>query len=109
MTTAHVQSADRLGQMPDQDVGTHPVIRVTTDLPFGSKNSFYMETVDLSGVPIKLPLANQSADAPVDPEAINRGDLILFDMQDGFHKRVSWNGRGIRQKGYSFDIGPQRP
>ena len=105
MRTAHVLSADRLPNMLNQDVGAEPVILVTTDLPYGDLNSFYMDPVDLVGRPVKVSLSNQPADAPLDPEAISYKDLIIFDRQDSLlHKSVSWNGRAFRQRGYSFDI-----
>lgn len=103
MITARVLSASHLAEMPDQDAGAEAVIQVLTKLPAGQNNAFYMDPVDFNGDPVKLPLANQPADAPVDHQAMNIDDLVLFDVQDGIHKRVSWNGRGFRQRGYSFD------
>jgi hypothetical protein len=78
-------------------------VQVITDLPAGQPNAFYMDPVDLAGVPIALPLANQPEGAPVDPVAMNGGDPITFDQQDGLHKAVTWKGRKIRQRDYSFD------
>lgn len=105
MRTARVLSADALPNMPDQDVGAEPVIRVFTDLSAGQNNAFYMDPADFDGKPLKLPVSNQPDDALVDPDCLNRGDLVLFDVWDGpFHKRVSTKGRGFRQRGNSFDV-----
>ena len=88
MRSAKVQSVDWLGEMPDQDAGAEPVLRVETTLPAGEQNAFYMDLVDPR------------------PQA---GDPISFDIPKGLlgsHQEVEWDGRRIRQRGYSFDWMP---
>jgi hypothetical protein len=89
MRSSTVIAVGSLSCLPDEDAGSDPVFVVTTELPAGEPNAFYMARADLAG-------------APVGP-APAFGDTIEFDVQDGLHKAVIWNGRRIRQKGYSFD------
>ncbi len=46
MRSTTVASVDWLGEMPDQDAGAEPVLRIETDLPAGEDNTFYMDVVD---------------------------------------------------------------
>ena len=88
MRSAKVQSVDWLGELPDQDAGAEPVLRIETNLPAGEQNAFYMDVVDPR------------------PQA---GDPISFDIAAGLlgtHHEVEWDGRRIRQRGYSFDWTP---
>lgn len=103
MRKAVVIEVNPLSSVPHRDAGCHPVLEVLTNLPAGDMNAFYMDKVDLDGIVIKLPLCNQPPETPVDPEALNDGDTIEFDVQDGIHKVVLWNGRKVRQRDYSYD------
>ena len=88
MRSAKVQSVDWLGELPDQDAGAEPVLRVETTLPAGEQNAFYMDVV----APRPQP-----------------GDPISFDIPRGLlhtHHEVEWNGRRIPQRGLSFDWTP---
>lgn len=89
MRTSTVIAVGSLSCLPDEDAGSDPVFVVTTELPAGEPNAFYMARADLAG----------SAIVPLPAF----GDGIEFDVQDGLHKAVIWKGRRIRQRGYSFD------
>lgn len=110
-TNALIVSTGSLSCVPDQDPGPHRIIQVITNLPAGQKNAFYIDAQDLDGIPILLPIANQAVDAPINSDAMNQNDAICFDIQDGIHHLVIWNGHRIRQRDYSFDwvSNPNRP
>lgn len=90
MRSTTVASVDWLGEMPDQDAGAEPVLRIETDLPAGEDNTFYMDVVDPRPQP---------------------GDPIAFEIGAGFlgsHHEVEWKDRRFRQRGYAFDWVPHR-
>lgn len=101
MREAKVYLTKRLSCLPNES-GDHPVICVITDLPAGQINSFYMEVQDHDEILIRSVYDHPPGQAK-DPAEMNEGDPISFDVQDGIHKAVLWNGRKIRQRGYSFD------
>jgi hypothetical protein len=76
---------------------------VRTNLPAGQVNCFYMDIVDLHGVPVPIGSMDPRSTVPSDPGHIAIGDYVLFDKQDGIHKVVVWKDLRIRQRGYSFD------
>jgi len=89
MRSTTVAAVDWLGEMPDQDVGAEPVLRIETNLPAGEENTFYMDVADPRPQP---------------------GDPITFGIEAGFlgsHHEVEWNGRRFRQRGYAFDWVPR--
>ena len=76
---------------------------VTTDCD-SPENSFYMKKEDKDGNPITI--EGWTHGRPVDENTIRFHDEIIYDKQDGFHKKVIWNNREIRQRGYSFNGRP---
>jgi hypothetical protein len=93
MRKAKVSIATHLSSMPNEGPGGRAVIKVITDLPSGEVNDKN---------PIELSIGTCDPMHP-DPSKLTYEDDIVFDMQDGLHKAVLWNGRKIRQRGYSFD------
>jgi hypothetical protein len=102
MRKAKVSIATHLSSMPNEGPGGRAVIKVITDLPSGEVNAFYIDLKDLDKNPIELSIGTCDPMHP-DPSKLTYEDDIVFDMQDGLHKAVLWNGRKIRQRGYSFD------
>lgn len=102
MHKSTVLLAQRLNHKPNEARGSHPIIEIITELPKGEVNSFYIDPFDLKNAPIKLSFDHPPSDKR-DLSEMNAGDDIAFDIQDGLHKAVMWNGRKIRQRGYSFD------
>jgi hypothetical protein len=103
MRKAKVSIAQHLSSMPNEGPGGRSVIKVSTDLPPGQINSFYLDLKDLEKNPIALGDGNAVDPNHPDPSKMSHGDDIVFDVQDGLHKCAMWNGRKIRQRGYSFD------
>lgn len=102
MRQGRVRNLTRLSALPDQDPGTHPVIKVTTDWREDQQNSFYIDIVDKEGNPVDI--ATTTEGTPNNPNVINWEDEIIFDKQDGLMKKCAiWRGRKFRQRGYSFD------
>lgn len=57
MRSAYVLSADRIPNMPNQDMGAPPVSLTTTVPPYGDINAVYMDPLDLEPTPLLLRLS----------------------------------------------------
>lgn len=101
MRKAKIINLIRLSSLPDQDIGSQPVYKVTTDWNEDKQNSFYMSQVDTTKTFVKIATTPQGD--PTNPNMLNWGDEIIFDKQKFLSKTVVWKGRTFKQYGYSFD------
>jgi len=103
MRIGFVVQVSKLSGLPDEDVGSEDIYQVLTTHHEDANDCFYMVRQDKT-----KRLAYPSGTPNVSPtDIIQFGDRILYDQQDGLtHKKVTWDGRDFRQKGYSFSSQP---
>lgn len=103
MRTGKITQVERISHTHRQSPGAGEMIRIVTDLPSGDMNSFYMDTEDRDGNPIRIE-GDPAPTTPTTEATMKIGDEVVFDKQKFLQTSVIWNDRKIRQRDYSFDF-----